>query len=178
MTPTAVLPPPDVVGHLMADIVGREIVAKRSAPLDLKAPTPKVYGLYRNDKTGDVGLCVMDYPLAAFSGGAMMIFPKDVVNDAIKGNFSPGLLDAVQEILNVLAGVFHTASHITLQNYCLKRSELPMAAEAPLNVPLSRLDVEVQVAGYGSGKMTLLVGHERRDSLRDHEPGPRCSTIR
>jgi hypothetical protein len=161
MTATLPLPALDAVKRLLTGIVGKEIAVKKALPLDLNASAPRVYGTYVNAKTDEVCLCVMDYPLAAFSGGAMMTFPKDVVNEAIKGIFSEGLLDALHEILNVLAGLFHTSSHVSLEQFCLKRGELQEHAAALLNSPAQRLDIEVSIEHWGAGRMTLLLGHKK-----------------
>jgi hypothetical protein len=156
--PEPPLATPEAVGRLFGGITGRAATVKKpAAPLDLNALAPKVYGVYRDAETEDVGLCVMDYPLAAYAGGAMVLFPKSVIDEAIKaGSFSEGLQDTVQEILNVCAQMF-AASHMILDSCFLKRAELPQKAVALIKSPAARLDVEVAIAGFGSGRIAFLV---------------------
>jgi len=155
--PEPPLATPEAVGRLLGGITGRAATVKKSAgPLDLNALAPKVYGVYRDADKEDVGLCVMDYPLAAYAGGAMVLFPKSVIDEAIKGGaFSEGLQDTVQEILNVCAQMF-TGSHMILDRCCLKRAELPEKALALVKAPAARLDVEVTIAGFGAGRIAFL----------------------
>lgn len=160
MTSSVLFPNPEEVGLLLTGIVGRGVNVKKSAPMDLKAPAAKTYGIYHDAEADEAALCVMDYSLAAYSGGAMVMFPKDVVSEAVKGAFSPGLLDAVGEILNVCAQVLNKRSHMTLQKCCLKRAELPQPLAALLDSPADRLDLEVSVADWGSGRMTFLAGRK------------------
>jgi hypothetical protein len=99
---------------------------------------------------------VMDYPLAAYAGGAMVLFPKSVIEEAIQsGVFSEGLQDTVHEILNVCAQMF-TASHMVLDRCCLKRTELSEKALALAKASAARLEAEVTIAGFGAGRIAFL----------------------
>lgn len=160
MTVTAVnfFPAADAAGHLLTEIVGHEIKVKTSAPLDLKTPAGKIYGVYLNAATDDLCLCVIDVSFAAFAAGAMLKFPQYVIDEAIQTNcLTEGLEDATREILNICAQMFHTKTHVTLHQCCVKREELPEQAVALLRSPGKRVDFTASVEGWGSGRVTLLV---------------------
>jgi hypothetical protein len=159
---TSIIPLPDmeVVAGLLSGIAGRAVQLSKAPPLDLKTRTPKVYGIYRDTATDIICVSVLDLPFAACAGGAMLVFPLCTVNDAIRtGTLEEGMLDTVREILNVCARIFNDHAHQVFQQLCLTASELPADAAAVVRSPAQRLDMEGSIAGYGSGHMTVLVGH-------------------
>jgi hypothetical protein len=157
-TAVSFFPAPDAAGRLLTEIVGHEIKVRPSAPLDLKTPAGKIYGVYLNGAADEVCLCVIDVAFAAFAAGAMLRFPQYVIDEAIKTCcLSEGLADATREILNICGQMFHTKAHVMMRQCCLKHQELPEQATALLRAPGKRADFAASVAGSGSGRVTLLV---------------------
>jgi len=169
MTSTIQLPSMEVVGGLLSGIVGRAVKLSKAPPLDLKPRPPKVYGVYRDSRTDVICVAVLDFPFAAHTGGAMLVFPLCTINDAIKtSTLEEGMFDTVREILNVCARMFNDNAHQVFQQLYLNVSELPADAAVVLRSPAQRMDMEGSVAGYGSGRMTVLVGQSAAPS----EPVP------
>jgi len=160
MTPTVPLANMEMIAGLLSGITGRTVKLSKAPPLDLKARTPKVYGVYRDTGSDTICVSVLDIPFAAHAGGAMLVFPLCTVNDAIRtATLEEGMLDTVREILNVCARMFNDHAHQVFQALYLNASELPADAAAVVRSPAQRMDMEGSVAGYGSGRMTVLVGH-------------------
>ena len=160
MTSLIPLPDMEVAAGLLSGITGRAVQLSKAPPLDLKARTPRVYGLYRDTASDIICVSVLDFPFAACAGGAMLVFPLCTVNDAIRtATLEEGMLDTVREILNVCARMFNDHAHQVFQQLYLTASELPADAAALVRSPAQRMDMEGSIAGYGSGRMTVLVGH-------------------
>jgi hypothetical protein len=152
------LPAPEAVAELLSGITGRPMRAKKAPPLNLNGAAPKIYAVYRDSSDHVVSVCVLDWPLAVYSGAAMMMFPKCTVDQAIKsGSGTDGLMDAVHEILNVCARLFNTSAHVGLEQFGAKREQLPADAQELLRAPAARLDAEVSVPALGEGRITILV---------------------
>ncbi len=159
MTATVPLPSTKIVAGLLTGIVGRAVKVGKAAPLDLRSKAPKMYGAYRDPATQMPCLAVCDMSFCASVGGAMLVFPLSAINDAIRtGTLEEGMLDCVREILNICARIFNDHSHQVFQDLYAAPSQLPQDIAALLKSPEGRVDMEVEVAGYGSGQMTILIG--------------------
>ncbi len=89
----------------------------------------------------------------------MLVFPLSTIKDVIRtGKLEEAMLDCVREILNICARIFNDHCHEVLQDLYTSPAQLPQDVAALLKSPDGRVDMEVEVAGYGSGQMTILTG--------------------
>ncbi|HLJ51239.1 MAG TPA: hypothetical protein VKU01_34760 [Bryobacteraceae bacterium] len=162
MTETAYrFPPPETVCKLLTGMLGRHVSVTKSLSWDVRSRTPKLFGIYKESVKGSTGVCVLDLPLAAYSGAALVLFPGPVAEDAIRsGVLEDSLLDGAHEVLSMSMRVFNesTGAHVTLCGVCHQLQELPKEAIAAIASPAARLDMEVSVTGYGRGRMTMIMG--------------------
>ena len=72
---------------------------------------------------------------------------------------SPVLYDNAREVLNVAASLFNVdgAPHVRLVEAFAPREILPAEVEKWILARVARLDMEMTVAGYGGGRMSVLV---------------------
>lgn len=159
MTATVPLPSTRMVAGLLSGIVGRVVTAGKAAPFDLRSKTPRIYGTYRDPSTQMPCLAVCDMSFCAYMGGAMLVFPLSTIKDVIRtGTLEEGMLDCVREILNICARIFNNHWHQVFQDLYTSPAQLPQDAAALLKSAEGRMDMEIEVAGYGIGQITILIG--------------------
>jgi hypothetical protein len=153
------LPSTKLVAGLLSGIVGRAVTAEKAAPFDLRAKAPRIHGVYRDPTTQMPCLVVCDMPFCAYLGGAMLVFPLSAIKDVVRtGMLEEGMLDCVREILNICARIFNDHSHQVFQELYTTPAQLPQDAAALMKSPEGRIDMGIDVAGYGSGQVTILIG--------------------
>jgi hypothetical protein len=124
------LPDRKAIRDLFEGLLGRDVDLDDGRPVDLGIPKP-VVASYVDDAEQLRAVAVMSFGLAARSGAAIALIPPGAVEAAEEDRLLPGsLFDNASEICNVLA----------------------VAAQAG-----AREDVELDITGYGSGELSLVV---------------------
>jgi hypothetical protein len=119
-----------------------------------------VVAVYVTDKLATSALAVIDLECAARLGGSLGMIPKPVVEEAIAARELPAPLDDnCYEVLNVLAAVFNVpnAPHVRLYKMYGPNSPIPADIAALGAMAGSRMDVELMIAGYGRGMLSIIV---------------------
>jgi len=151
------LPDPKEISELFTNLLGKQVTVKGGAPAaDAKGGTLAVY----SDDAGAVGaVAVSDLPLASNAGAALSMIPAGMAEESIKaGALAENLADNWHEVLNVASQLFNCgAGHRVKLADIHPASDPPAAAAGLLGAPGGRLDLEVAIAGYGSGTLSLLV---------------------
>ena len=105
-------------------------------------------------------ICVMDLAAAAYTAGALALLPPGGCQDAVEedGELTPLLVEALHEVVNVLSAMFNTpgAPHSKLDKLYAPGEDLP-GDVVGLLPSLNRLDVAIDVAGYGKGGISFVV---------------------
>jgi hypothetical protein len=105
-------------------------------------------------------LCVMDLGASAYTAGALALLPPGGCQDSVEEDkeLSPMQLEALHEVVNVLSALFNTpgAPHSKL-NKLVKDSEDVPGDVVGLLASFNRLDLQIEVPGYGKGAMSLVV---------------------
>lgn len=152
------LPNRHAVRNTIQDLIGRDMdLADGSAP-DNKATN--VVAVYVTDQLATSALAVVNLECAARMGGALGMVPKGVVDEAIAAHELPETLEAnCYEVLNVLAAVFNlpTAPHVRLYQMYAPNASIPADIRELGGMVGSRMDVELKIAGYGTGLMSIIV---------------------
>ena len=162
MNAIAALPATALVARTLTGILGKQVTVAKAPPMDLKAKAPRVYGVYHDREKPITCVCVCDLPLSAYAGGAMLTFPACTINDSLRtGNLEEGLLESMQEILNICAQFFNDYGRQVFQKLHTTPDGLPPEASTVLSSPAARIDLKITIAGYGSGLMAVFLGNER-----------------
>jgi len=163
MNAIAALPTTAVVARILTGVLGKQVTAtKAPVPMNMKIKAPRVFGVYRDREKPITCVCVCDLPLSAYAGGAMLTFPACTINDSLKaGNLEEGLLDTMQEILNICAQFFNDYGRQVFREIHTGPEKLPEDVGPALNAPAARIDLSIAIAGYGSGQMAVFLGSER-----------------
>lgn len=119
-----------------------------------------IAGHYVNGKRELIGACFCSKALAIYSGAAFSLIPADVARDALK---TDPLDEIVQEnfaeVLNICSRLFDGGSEMRV---ALSGMEFPPAPRSDaskglLGKPAKRIDLELDIAGYGKGRMAIVL---------------------
>jgi hypothetical protein len=119
-----------------------------------------VRAVYATDEDQLAAVAVTDIQGAARLGGALGMLPKGGVDDVIDDHDLTGLIrDNVYEVLNVLGSVFNVADapHVRLTEMYGPGQSAPDEVENLAYAAGGRLDIEVSIAGYGNGRLCIVV---------------------
>lgn len=155
------IPKPEVIVNLLNDLLGLAVTVKSGPPLDTSPSASLLIGAFAApDKTVRL-LCLSDYNLAAQAGAALSMIPAGVAKDSAKSGVLPdNIFDNFREVLNVMNGALNRARtvRLALHNVFLSAKDAPQEVAAIMAKPTARLDLEIAIAGYGSGRLALLSG--------------------
>jgi hypothetical protein len=149
----AVLPEPQDVKDLLIALLGKKINVSPGPGAD---PKKAVSALYVDDAGSVVAATLCDMSLAAHAGAALSLIPPRVAEESVRdGVLSDNLAENFGEILNIGSQLFASVGkHVKHQGPLDPKAGNPPLA---LNGLKTRLDLDVEIVGSGSGGMSLLV---------------------
>jgi hypothetical protein len=154
------LPVPKQIRDLLAELLDREVTLSPSTPL---APTPKnpcTIGVYVDDLLQVTSLIAFDLSLSAHAGAAIGLVPVGGAEAAIEeGILNDTLRDNLYEVLNIAASLFNVegATHVRLYDVHHAGVAVPPDVLARSLTLGRREDLAVDVAGYGSGRLSVVM---------------------
>ncbi len=155
------LPTAKDVRELVEGLVGRDVqVTTGGAMLDPTDGDGTLVGVYVDDRHALAALVLLDLPLAAHIGAALGLVPARVAATAVEESMlTPALSENAGEVLNVMASLFNAegAPHVKLDVLYEPRHPLPADVAAWVLAYVRRTDLDMEVAGYGAGRFSLLV---------------------
>jgi hypothetical protein len=105
-------------------------------------------------------LCVLDLAASAYTGGALALLPPGGCQDAVEedGELTALQAEALHEVVNVLSALFNTpgAPHSKLHKLYPAGEDLP-GDVAGMLAAFNRVDLAIEVPGYGKGGLSLVV---------------------
>ncbi len=155
------LPVPQQVRELVEGLLGRSVEARTvTRGVDLRASRENLVGTYVSDDGHVSAVILVDLAAAARLGAALGLAPRGGADDAVKSGLLPVRLgENVAEVLNVAASLFNAdgAPHLRLDS--VYGGDMPVPADiATLSKAYSpRLDLELDVAGYGTGTWSVVL---------------------
>lgn len=156
---TRPIPTPKQVRDLLEDLLGRPITVSPADPLRTAELHRSVVAIYVDDALGLAAIVGVEFPLAVFTGAALSLVPPGGARDYVdEGKMSPMLAENVTEVCNILgSNVLNREGlpHIRLYQTYLPGQPLPGDASSHLLALGRRLDLNVEVSGYGSGKLSI-----------------------
>jgi hypothetical protein len=159
-TGTVPLPAPKDVRDMIGGLVGKQVTVSLGAPVTPAPDRPVAVAVYVDPQMAVNALCLMDLGAAAYTGGSLALLPPGGCQDAVEedGELSGMLLEALHEVVNVLAALFNTpgAPHSKLHKLYAPGADLPGDIEGML-AAFNRIDLDVEVQGYGKGSLSLVI---------------------
>lgn len=160
MIPTP-LPTAKDVRELFVGMLGREVEAKVGTPWVDPAERPgAAVGVYVDPLTRISALVLFDLELTARAGAAIALVPPSGADLAIEEEMVPdALLENTAEILNVMSSLFNAddAPHLVLHAAYAPLEELPGNVTTWVRTFVRRLDMSLDIHGYGEGRLSVLV---------------------
>jgi hypothetical protein len=153
------LPNPKDVRDLIEGLIGKDITVGPGQPLSLN--DKPALAVYVDPGMATTAVCLVDVPLAAWCAGAFALLPKGGLEDAIDdGELSDMHLEVLYEVVNVMAALLNGGGvvHSKLHKLYAPGEAVP-GDLAGLAAAFNRIDLTVDVAGYGKGALSLVLAH-------------------
>ncbi len=157
------LPKPNEVSELISSLLGDEVPVSKTEGELLTLEDFSVVGDYiLSESSQSVSVCALDLRLVNWLGSAIAMIPATAAKEDI-GNkrISDEVKENIQEILNIAAAVFNKSdqAHHKFQTlFHPAEGELPDPVKKIIDQPAKRVDFDVDVPGYGSGKLSFFAG--------------------
>jgi hypothetical protein len=153
----SILPAPKDVRDLLEGLLGKDVTVSPGDPVSLNDGA--ALAVYVDPQLNTNAVCLMDVPLAAWCAGALALLPKGGLEDAIdEGELSDMHLEVVYEVVNVAAALFNGGgvTHSKLYKLYAPGEAVP-GDLAGLAAGFNRIDLSVDVAGYGKGALSIVI---------------------
>jgi hypothetical protein len=155
----AVLPNPKDVRELIGGLIGKDVTVGPGEPVSL---TDKpAMAVYVDPLLATTAIALVDVPLAAWCAGAFALLPKGGLEDAIdEGELSDMHLEVLHEVVNVMAALLNGGgiTHSRLHRLYAPGEWVPADLVA-LAAAVNRIDLVVDVDGYGTGNLSMVMAH-------------------
>ncbi len=157
---TTVLPAPKEVRDLLEGLVGRPVTVAPGDPVTPSDRRPAALAVYVDPHLSTNAVCVLDLGAAGYTAGALALLPPGGVQDAVEEDRELTALhvEALHEVVNVVSALFNTpgAPHSKLYRLYAPGETLP-ADLAQLAAGYNRLDLAVEIGGYGKGALSIVL---------------------
>ena len=157
---TVLLPAAKDVRDMLSGLVGKEVSVSPGAPVTPEPNRPVTVAIYTAPDMSVNALCVMDLGASAYTAAALALLPPGGAQDAVEEDkeLSPMLLEALHEVVNVLSALFNTpgAPHSKLNKLVPDGDEVP-GDIAGMLANYNRIDLALEVPGYGKGGLSLVL---------------------
>jgi two-component system chemotaxis response regulator CheY len=154
------LPRAPQVAGLLKELLRRAVTASPTPAIPLPPRIGHVIAEYSRVDDGALVACgLFDISSAVRVGAALSLIPSGVVAEAIKDRQVTDIVaENLHEVLNVMARLFGGAGDSGVHLSRVHRHDEPLSPEfsARLPKPKARIDICVEIAGYGKGNLTLL----------------------
>ena len=157
---TVTLPAPKDVREMLEGLVGRNVDVSPGAPVTPTPDKPVSVAVYVAPDMSTNALCVMDLAASAYTAGGLALLPPGGCQDAVEedGELSGMMVEALHEVVNILSALFNTpgAPHSKLHKLYAPGEDVA-GDLAGMLAGFNRLDLTVEVPGYGKGGLSLVL---------------------
>jgi hypothetical protein len=154
------LPAAKDVRDMLSGLVGKPVAVSPGAPVTPEPNRPVTVAIYTAPDMSVNAVCVMDLGASAYTAGALALLPPGGCQDSVEEDkeLSPMQLEALHEVVNVLSALFNTpgAPHSKLHKLYAPGEDLPGDIAGSL-AAFNRIDLVVDVQGYGKGGLSLVI---------------------
>jgi hypothetical protein len=156
---TVLLPAPKDVRDMLAGLVGRNVTVAPGAPVTPSPDRPVAVAVYVAPDMSVNALCLMDLAASAYIAGGLALLPPGGCQDSVEeGELSGMQAEALHEVVNVLSALFNVpgAPHSKLHTLYAPGEEVAADLVGML-AGFNRIDLVVEVQGYGKGSFSLVI---------------------
>jgi hypothetical protein len=154
------LPAPKEVRDLLGDLLDKEVTLRPGPPFAVSDFYPASIASYVDDSLVVRAVVAFDLPLSAYAGAALALVPVAMATTAIEeGSVTGALAESLSEICNIVASLFNApgAPHLRLYAAHVAGETLPADARIRTQVLGRREDFVVDVTGYGTGRLAVVL---------------------
>ncbi|WP_375493199.1 hypothetical protein [uncultured Jatrophihabitans sp.] len=147
------------VRDLLNDLLGRDVEIQASdawAPLPSDVPAAAEFV---DDHLQLQVVVVLDLALATYIGACIGLIPAGGAQDMVaEKSPSEMVMSNCYEVLNILTSVFNKPDnpHVRITNFHRPGAALPADVAQIAGRPAGRLDLAVDISGYGKGRLGLV----------------------
>lgn len=159
---TGVVPLPAAkdVRDMLTGLVGKPVAVNPGDPVTPSPERPVSVAVYVDPYMNVNALCLMDLGASAYTGAALALLPPGGAQDAVEedGELSGMMVEALHEVVNVLSALFNTpgAPHSKLHKLYAPGEDVP-GDLAGMLAGFNRIDLAIEVPGYGKGALSLVL---------------------
>jgi hypothetical protein len=156
---TVLLPAPKDVRDMLAGLVGRNVTVSPGAPVTPAPNRPVAVAVYVAPDMSVNALCLLDLGAAAYTAGGLALLPPGGCQDSVEeGELSALQLEALHEVVNVLSALYNVAGAPHSRLHKLYAPGEEVAGDlAGMLAGYNRLDLDVEIQGYGKGSLSLVI---------------------
>lgn len=154
------LPAPKEVKDMLEDLLGRSVTVSLTDPMRESEIRRTLVSLYMDDQTRLRAVIGMNLSLSVYLGAAIGLIPAAGAQDCIQeGQFTRMIAENITEICNVMTGLLNRPNgpHVRMFQRFLPGEAPPTDATGLLVALGQRIDLIVEVANYGAGKLSISV---------------------
>jgi hypothetical protein len=160
MTTTAThLPVPFQVRTLLEELFGRPVEVKPGPPWAPLNGEPGTVALYVDDSFVVRAIGVCDVRFSAYAGAAIGLMPPATAETAVKQRSLDATAEEnLYEVLNICAALYNVegARHMKLHQVHHVGTSVAPQVQALSAVLGRRLDLSVDITGYGAGRLSFV----------------------
>lgn len=157
------VPDPLEMGLQVGQLVGRTVrVSEVEGRNRFDEDCHVAYYVTREDTLA--AFCVVDLPLSGYLGGALAMIPAPTIQEVVDaGALDEDLLEGYHEVANIMAALLCAdgAPHVRLIGIDEAGKDFEAAVLRTIQDPCVRMDVQLEVEEYGTGRLTLLTVRQR-----------------
>ena len=160
MTAQTALPHTKVLRDILLDTLSRDIHVAPSEPWAPTLREPGAVAVYVDDSWRARALISSSLTLSVALAASLDLVPAKVATSCIEaGQLTDDLADNLNEVLDTLSAMFNRPDrpHLRLFAVHLPGSPPPADISVQLRAFGRRADLKVEVAGYGCGRLSLVL---------------------
>lgn len=153
------IPPAKPVRDLLEDLLGRDVDVRPGAPLSPEHDRSTTVAVYVDDALQLRLVGVADLAFSAYAGAAIGLVPAGAAQAAVEDRLLPSnIQDNLYEVLNICAALLNAEGlpHVKLHTVHFPGATPPHQVLSVACTLGRRLDLEVDIAGYGTGRFSLV----------------------
>src|SRR3712207_5052532 len=157
--PRSTLFPYTTLFRSLAGLVGKPVSVSPGAPVTPAPDRPVAVAVYVAPDMSVNALCLMDLAASACTAGSLALLPPGGCQDSVdEGELSGMQAEALHEVVNVLSALFNVTGAPHSRLHKLYAPGEDVAADlAGMLAGVNRIDLTVEVQGYGTGSLSLVV---------------------
>jgi len=156
------LPTPKDVRDLFEDLLNRSVAVQPTNPLSAGEVRRTMVNVYVDDALRLAAVIGLELPLAAYTGAALGLIPAGGAQDCVEaGTLTAMIAENVTEVANIMASLLNGPGrpHVRMYQRYLPGEAPPADATGYLLALGRRLDLDVEVSGYGTGRLSVALAN-------------------